>query len=325
MIVVTGAAGHIGANLVRALREKGQPCRALVHRDTRALDGLPLELAEADLLDRDSLVRAFRGAGLVYHLAARISIAGDDGGAVHQVNVDGTRNVVTACLQCGVRRLVHFSSIHALRQNPLDQPLDENRPPVGEEAYAYDQSKARGEAEALAGNDQGLEVVVVNPTGVIGPGDYKPSAMGQVFLDLHHRRLPGLVNGGFNWVDVRDVVASAMRAAEAGRPGQSYLLGGHWLSIRGLAHLAAEVTGVRAPLFTSPMWLARLAAPPALLAARLTGSRPLFTPEALGALRGNRRVEFGKAAGELGHTARPVRETVEDVYNWFESHGMLTR
>jgi dihydroflavonol-4-reductase len=231
--------------------------------------------------------------------------------------------VVTACLQCGVRRMVHFSSIHALQQKPLDQPLDESRPRVGEDAYAYDRSKARAEAEALAGNDQGLEVVVVNPTGVIGPGDFKPSAMGQVFLDLQHRRLHGLVHGGFNWVDVRDVVAGAIRAAEAGRPGETYILGGHWLSIRDLARLAEEVSGVQAPIFTAPMWLARLAAPPALLAARLTNTRPLFTPEALGALRGNRRVECGKAANELGHQPRPVRETVEDIYGWFASNGML--
>ncbi len=324
-IVVTGASGHIGANLVRALLEQGQSCRVMVHQNSRSLEGLPVERTTADLLDRESLVRAFGGADLVYHLAARISITGADGGKVRRVNVEGTRNVVTACLQCGVRRLVHFSSIHALRQKPLDQPLDEHRPRVGQEAYAYDRSKAMAEAEALAGNDQGLEVVVVNPTGVIGPGDFTPSAMGQVFLDLHRRRLHGLVNGGFNWVDVRDVVSSVIRAAETGRPGETYLLGGHWLSIRGLARVAAEVTGVRAPLFTAPMWAARLGAPLILLAARLTGTRPLFTPEALGALRGNRRVDCGKAARELGHTARPVRETVEDVYNWFESHGMLER
>jgi len=324
-VVVTGASGHIGANLVRALLDRDRPVRAMVYRDTRALDGLPVDLVEADLLDRDSLVRAFHGADLVYHLAARISIAGDDGGMVSRVNVEGTRNVVAACLQCGVRRMVHFSSIHALRQKPLDQPIDETRPRVGEEAYPYDKSKARAEAEALAGNREGLEVVVLNPVGVIGPGDFKPSAMGQVFLDLYHRRLHGLVNGGFTWVDVRDVVSSAVRAAEAGTPGQTYLLGGPWLSIRDLAQTAAEVTGVRAPLLTAPMWIARLAAPPALLAARLTGTRPLFTPEALGALRANRRVEWGKAAHELGHTARPMRETVEDVYSWFESHGGMQR
>jgi len=324
-VVVTGASGHIGASLVRALLDRDRPVRAMVYRDTRALDGLPVELVEADLLDRDSLVAAFRGADLVYHLAARISITGADGGMVQRVNVEGTRNVVTACLQCGVRRLVHFSSIHALRQRPLDQPLDETRPRVEEGAYPYDLSKARAEAEALAGNREGLEVVVLNPVGVIGPGDFKPSAMGQVFLDLYHRRLQGLVNGGFNWVDVRDVVSSAIRAAETGIPGDSYLLGGNWVSINGLARVVTEVTGVRAPSFTAPMWVARLAAPPALLVARLTGTRPLFTPEAMGALRANRRVEWGKAARELGHVIRPVRETVEDIFSWFASQGMLQR
>jgi len=324
-VAVTGASGHIGANLVRELLGRGQRVRALVHEDTRALEGLPVEQAAGDLLDPDSLKAAFDGVDLVYHLAVRISIVGDEGGKVTRVNVEGTRNVVDACRAAGVRRLVHFSSIHALRQKPLAEPIDESRPRVGEEAYAYDLSKARAETVALAGNRNGLEVVVVNPTAAIGPNDFKPSAMGQIFLDLHRRRLHGLVNGGFNWADVRDVATGAIRAAEVGRPGRCYLLGGQWMSIRGLARLAAEATGVRPPLFTAPMWLARLAAPLILGTARLTGSRPLVTPEGLGALRANRRVDYRRAADELGHRSRPIRETVTDLHRWFEERGMLTR
>lgn len=324
-VVVTGASGHIGANLVRELLRRGRTVRVMVHRDTRALEGLDVERVTADLLDFDTLLQAFSGADLVFHLAARISIAGDDGGLVTRTNVEGTRNVVSACRQCGVRRLVHFSSIHALQQKPLSQPIDEARPRVGQGAYAYDRSKARAEKEALAGNGRELKVVVVNPTGIIGRCDFKVSDMGQVFLDLYHRRLQGLVNGGFTWVDVRDVASSVIRAAEVGRPGESYLLGGNWMSIRGLARIVEKVTGVRAPLFTAPMWVARMGAPLVLLAARLTGTRPLITPEAMGALRANRRVDSGKAAEELGHRPRPVRESVEDIYAWFRSRGMLER
>jgi len=322
-VVVTGASGHVGGTLVRALLDGGRKVRALVYRDTRALEGLALDRVEADVIDRVSLVRAFRGANLVYHLAARISITGDDSGEVERVNVGGTRNVVSACRECGVRRLVHFSSIHALRQEPFDRPIDESRPGVGREAPAYDFSKARAEAVALDGNGDGLEVVVVNPTAVIGPGDFKLSAMGQVFLDLYHRRLPGMVDGGFNWVDVRDAVAGAISAARDGRPGESYLLGGHWHSIPELARMGQQVAGFRPPRLTAPMWLARLAAPLALVAARLMRTRPLITPESMNALAFNPRVDSGKAERELGHRARPVAESVKDTYRWFAAHGML--
>ncbi len=127
MIVITGASGLVGGNLVRTLLAQGAPLRALVHRNRRALDGLDVESVTADLGDPDSLERAFRGARVVYHLAGSISIRMDDWDALQRVNVLGTQNVIRACRRCGVQRLVYFSSIHAYQQQPFDAPLDEDR------------------------------------------------------------------------------------------------------------------------------------------------------------------------------------------------------
>jgi dihydroflavonol-4-reductase len=324
MTVVTGASGHVGANLIRALVAQNRPCRALVHRDRRAFANLPIETVPADVLDVESLERAFAGAELVFHLAAKISIAGDPGGHVHATNVIGTRHVVTACLRAGVRRLVHFSSIHAFSQEPLDQPLDESRLRVHPaSALAYDRSKAFGEIEIQEGLRQGLDAVIINPTAVIGPYDYYPSRMGQVFLDLYHRRLPAVIDGGFDWVDARDVVHTALVAAEKGQRGENYLLSGHWLSTMDLARLAAAITGVPAPRWTTPMWLARAAAPFALAYARTVGKDPLFSPEALAALRANRHISHQKAARAFGYGPRPLRDTVADIYDWFKQNGRL--
>jgi len=322
--MVTGASGHIGANLVRTLMARQRPLKVLVHEDTRALEGLDVETAAGDLLDLPSLVASFAGADVVYHLAARISIAGDEGGRVHSVNVSGTRNIVTACLECGVRRLIHFSSIHALSQKPLDVPVNESRPrQVGGNAYPYDHSKALAEQEALAGLGKGLEVVVVIPTAVIGPHDYKISAMGEVLLDLYHQRLPALVNGGFDWVDVRDVVEGAILAEEKGRSGEQYLLAGNWLTLRDLSRIIEKVTGVPAPRKISPMWAARLAAPLALKYSRIRGKRARFTPESLAALRANRHVDCCKAKQDLGYTARPIHDTIQDTFHWFKTMGKI--
>ena len=323
IVAVTGASGHVGGNLIRALIDSGRECRALVHRDTRAIDGLNIERVKGELSDPDSLVRAFTGAQTVFHLAARISIVGPEGGLVHNTNVLGTRNVVSACLECGVKRLVHFSSIHAFSQGPLDRPLDETRPLRDDrEAYAYDRSKAQGIGEILEGVSKGLDAVIVHPTAVLGPFDYKPSAMGQALLDMADRRLPALVDGGFDWVDARDVAAGAIAAEEKGRTGEKYLLSGHWLSMRELAAIVEEVSGAKAPRLIFPMWAARFAAPIALHLSQAMGKRALFTPEAMGALRANRDVRHDKAGRELGYSPRPVKDTVRDALAWFEEAGM---
>jgi len=144
MIVITGASGLVGGNLVRALLAGGRPVRALVHRDRRALNGLDMETASADLTNPASLEQAFRGAQVVYHLASSISIRMDNWDELERINVAGTRNVVEACLRCSVEKLVYFSSIHAYQQEPFDQPVDENRPLLSDKRIPpYERSKAR--------------------------------------------------------------------------------------------------------------------------------------------------------------------------------------
>ena len=257
-VLVTGANGHIGANLVRALLSRGDKVRALIHRGAAAVDGLEIEMVRGDVRDPGSIAAAMDGVDSVFHLAAFISIDGPHNGLVHQINVDGSRNVAEAALAAGVRRLVHFSSIHAFKQTPGDQPLDEERAKVSGRGHpAYDLSKAAGEAEVRTVIAKGLDAVIVNLSGVIGPFDFGPSRMGRVFLQLYERRIAGLVSDGFNWVDVRDVVAGALAAAERGRTGENYLLSGRWLTIRELASIAAEITGIAPPSLSSPMWLAR--------------------------------------------------------------------
>lgn len=323
-VVVTGASGHIGANLTRALLDAGRTVRAVVHDEAAALEGLDVERVRGDVRDVESLRRAFAGAEVVYHLAARITLGTSDAALVFATNIEGPRNVCQAALDTGVRRLIHFSSIHAFDDQPRDVPMDETRPPaLGGDFPVYDRSKAGGQAEVLAAVQRGLDAVIVNPSGVIGPGDFRISAMGQAFLDMWHGRLPGLVDGGFNWVDVRDVVASAMAAETRGRTGERYLLPGHWVSVPDIARTVTELTGRRTPRFVSPMWLARASVPLIAAWSALTGRRPLYTSASLRALRQNRVVVGAKAERELGHSPRPFKDSVRDVYAWFEQAGFL--
>jgi dihydroflavonol-4-reductase len=165
--------------------------------------------------------------------------------------------------------------------------------------------------------------VITNLTGVLGPNDFTPSRMGAVFLALARRRIPALVAGGFDWVDVRDATAGMMAAEARGRTGENYLLAGHRHSIVALAALAEQATGVRAPRVAAPMWLARATSPAGLWWAHWRRTQPLFTPESLHALWTDPTVSSAKATRELGYEPRPTQETVSDVYGWFREAGML--
>lgn len=317
-VVVTGASGHVGANLTRALLEAKRSVRVTVREDTRGVDGLDVQRVKADVRDPASLLEAFAGADVVYHLAAMITIDGDRNGEVQRVNVEGARNVAQACLQCGVKRLVHFSSIHALSHLPTEQAINEERPlAVGQKLPTYDRSKSEGEQEIMAAVAGGLDAVIINPTAILGPHDYKPSALGQVLLDLCRKKMFGLVEGGFDWVDVRDVVQTAIVAETRGRTGERYLLSGKWRSVKELAGVVEEVSGVPAPRFVTPMWLARMSAPAAVAFNRIRGKAPLFTGESLRALRCHRLISHEKATRELGYTPRPLKETIEATLEWF--------
>jgi dihydroflavonol-4-reductase len=319
-VAVTGATGHVGAGVVRALLARGRRVRALVRGPSAALDGLDVECVRADVLDPESLRAALRSAGAVHHLAAVISIDGDRDGLVHRTNVEGTRNVARAALEAGVRRFVHYSSIHAFELANGARPVDELAGRPGPASFAYDRSKAAGEQEVREAVGRGLNAVLINPTGVIGPYDFRPSRTGRMLLLLARGSMPALVDGGFDWVDSRDVAEAALAAEERGRPGENYIVSGHWRSFAELARMVHACGGAPPPRWTTPAWLAGLAAPLAARGARLLGREPLLTQESVAAVRAG-RVSGAKAARELGHRPRSIEATIRDTLAWHFANG----
>jgi dihydroflavonol-4-reductase len=318
MIAITGASGLLGGNLVRELLAQGCSIRALIHRDDRAVAGLDLEVVSADVADSPSLGRAFAGVDVVYHLASLITIRTDNWDEVYRVNVLGTHNVVNACLQCNVKRLVYFGSVHSRRPEPFDQPLDEDRPLITDSTLPpYDRSKALAEIEVQKGIERGLDAVIILPSALLGPYDFRPSYVGEALQLMQRGGLPALTTGGYNWVDARDVAAGAIRAATIAAPGSRYILSGHWLSIRDVAMLAAQMSGTRAPRIVVPLWLAGLALPVMEKLAMLKGAQPLYTRAMLSALRSNQFISHARASRELGYSPRPFTETLADTLAWF--------
>ena len=321
---ITGPTGHVGLTLVRTLLNRGHHVRALVRGTGSGLEGLPLERISGDIGSAAALAAAFDGIDVVFHTAAHISISRGDARETTEVNVGGTRNVIHACRKAGVRRLVYFSSIEALDPYPLDTPMDENRPWVdGDTGSPYALSKAMAEAAVKRAVSDGMDAVILNPTAIIGPYDAKPSLLGRAIMTFARGRLPFLVDGGFDWVDVRDVADSALSAADHGTPGSRYILGGRWASMAELAALACEATGARPPRITCPFPLAQAWAPISAAFCRVTGRQPLFTGYSLRVLRGNRNVAHERAAKDLGHAPRDLRDTVRDTCAWFRARGWL--
>ena len=323
-VAVTGAAGHVGATLVRALLARGDEVRVLVHSDIRGVAGLPVEHCHGSVTDSAAVLRLVQGTQRVYHLAAKVSIDPRERAELHRVNVGGTQCVVDACRAAGVPRLVHVSSIHALASHPRHEPITEDRAfASGRDLPGYDASKVAAERVVHEVIAAGLDAVILNPTAILGPNDFRPSHLGEVLLDLYHRRLPGLVAGGFDWVDVRDVVDGILAAADRAPAGSRYLLGGQRATVAELARLVEQVTGRRAPRLVAPMWLARGVAPGAEWFAHVAGRRPLFTPESLYALRNHLDISSDRARRELSYAPRALEATVRDTFEWFREAGML--
>jgi dihydroflavonol-4-reductase len=333
MNLVTGATGHIGNVLVRQLVEKGEKVRALILRgeDLLPLKGLDVETVIGDVLDCESLRTAFEGVQKVFHLAGIISIMPGKNELVRRVNVEGTCNVLRTAIQTGVRRLIYTSSIHAIVRTPHGVEIDERLPfdpnnPVGE----YDRSKAEATLAVQEAVKHGLDgsfldAVIVCPTGVIGPYDYRGSEMGQLIRDCAERKPQLYVDGAYDFVDVRDVARGLILASEKGRPGESYILSGEHITVPHLLEAIGEITGKSFFSVKVPLNLAHAVARIMPLYYRLTNTKPRITPYALETLRSNSTISHAKAERELGYQPRPLREALTDTIRWFRENRKMSK
>ena len=328
MNLVTGATGHIGNVLVRLLQEQGEQVRAMIMpgEDPIPLSDLNVEIIEADVLDYQSLRKAFDHIDVVYHLAGIISILPGKQPLVQAVNVLGTRNVVLAAHDMGVRRLVYTSSIHALQRVPHGILIDEKVPFDPEHAISsYDSSKASASLEVLDAVQQGLDAVIVCPTGVIGPYDFRRSEMGQLILDCVEHKPMLYVDGAYDFVDVRDVAAGLILAGVKGRCGESYILSGERIEVPNIIMIVQEILGERIFSLKIPLKLANLTANITPLYYRLTHGKPRFTPYSLATIASNSVISHAKAHLELGYLPRPLRDSLRDTVTWFLKYKALSK
>lgn len=317
-VLVTGGSGYVGVNLVPVLLERGDDVRILDRALHPLLADTGARLLPGDVRDAATVSDAVAGCEVVFHLAAVISVVGDMGGLVEEVNVRGSANVAAAARAAGAR-LVQCSSVHAFDTTGGHVVTESSPRAARADLPAYDRSKAAAEAAVRAEVAHGLDAVIVNPTGIIGPRDPGPSRTGALLQALREGRLPAVIQGGFDWVDVRDVVAGLLAAQLHGRTGENYLLPGHRRSLRELADAVSRLSGVRAPRFTLPLWFARIWSPGATVLARRSRNPLLYTGDTLDAVTAFPHVAGTRAADELGHRPRPLDQTLTDLFAWFDS------
>ncbi len=323
-IAVTGASGHIGSNLCRELVHQGHSVKALVHRNDQGIKYLPLEFVRGDLMEPASLSYLVQGTEVVFHLAAVISIQVKKEQELFEKNVGGTKKIIKASIEEGVRRFIHFSSIHALVQEPFDQTLDEDRALALEDRIQYSRSKALAEQAVTDAVEGGLDAVILNPTAVIGPFDYSPSLLGRALILMCGGKIPALVRGGYDWVDVRDVAKAAVTSIEYGIKGERYLLSGHWKTLRDLAEMIYEIHGKKFKRLTCSTGIARVGLPFLKLYSQLRGTQPLYTKDSLRILKtAHSQVSCEKANRCFGYAPRPVEETLRDTFDWFRTNGFM--
>lgn len=322
MYLVTGATGFLGRTIVEELVRRGSSVRALVLHGDPCTKLLPPEAdtVEGDVSERDSLAAFFAGAGentCVLHCAGIISVASCPGQRIYQVNVEGTRNIVALCREHGVGRLVHVSSVHAIPEQPEGTVITEQctfSPELVRGDYA--KTKATATALVLQAAQEGLNASVVFPSGLIGPGDVLGGSFTSMVRAFMTGKLPLAVNGGYDFVDVRDVARGVLDCAARGAAGKGYILSGEYMTIPHILQCVGQAAGISRKPLCLPLWMAQLAAPcyeRYCLKRRL----PLFfTPYSVEVLASNGCFSRAAAAEAFDYAPRPLEESLRDMAVW---------
>jgi len=322
--LVTGATGFVGGAVARALVRAGVDVRVLIrsNSDFQNLSGLSVERVEGDLRNPASLQSALAGCRHLYHVAAHYALWAKDPAIFYDVNVTGTRNVLSAARLAGVERTVYCSTIGAIGLPP-GGGLGSEETPVSLDQMAghYKRSKYLAEQEVLKFAHEGLPVVIVNPSAPVGAGDVRPTPTGQVIVDFMKGRMPAYIETGMNIVDVEDVAAGHLLAMEKGRQGERYILGCKNLMLREVFDILSGLTGVKAPSLRLPRWTVLPLAYANQWIANVTGHPPRIPLEGVKMAKYKMHYDCRKAIRELGIPQTPPETALEKAVRWFRSHG----
>jgi len=324
--LVTGASGFLGCHVARLLAERGERVRVLLRQSsqTKLLESLAVERISGDLRDPASLDKALAGVSTVYHVAADYRLWARDPGEIYESNVQGTRNLLDAAQRAGVEKFVYTSTVGTIAV-PRDGMLPDESiaTSMDEMIGVYKRSKWLAEQEARKAAAAGLPVIIVNPTTPVGPGDAKPTPTGRIIVDFLNGRMPAYVDTGLNFVPVEDAAAGHLLAADRGRVGERYILGGENLTLKQALEILSQVSGRPAPRVRVPHLLALGAAYTDAAFSRLVGREPRIPLDGVRMARHSMFVNTEKARAELGFRTGRLAAAFERAVRWYESNGFV--
>lgn len=325
-VFLTGGTGFVGASLERLLLSKGLKVKALARKgsDRRNLDGLPVEIVEGGLLDQGAIDEGVKGCRYVFHVAADYRIWVPNPADMYRANVDGTELVIRAAAKAGVERIVHCSSVAAVKVPDDHSAVDETSEYASLDQVVGDYKKSKYLADVLArklAKNEGLPVVVVNPAAPIGPRDIKPTPTGKIVVDFINGRMPSYIDTGMNIVHVDDVALGHWLAATKGRVGERYILGGENITLKQVLDLLAAATGLPAPRFKTPYAVAYAFGAVDTAIARWRGVEPMAPLDAIKMAKHYMWFSSEKAKRELGYSSRPAAVALKDAADWFAANG----
>jgi dihydroflavonol-4-reductase len=325
--LVTGAAGFLGSHVTRQLVARGDEVRVLMRASStnRAIADLSLEYVTGDLRDPASLERAMKGVKRVFHVAADYRLWAKHKKEIYDSNVGGTKNLLEAARRAGVEQLIYTSTVATVAVDRPQLPNEFTDAKLEEMVGHYKRSKWMAEREALNAAHAGLPVIVVMPTTPVGPWDWKPTPTGKIILDFLNGKMPGYVETGLNFVGVEECAAGHLLAAEKGKVGQRYLLGGENLTLKAMLDLLSRITGLPAPKLKIPHGLALGVAYANTVFSRLLGREPGIPVEGVKIARHMMFVDCSRAQRELGFKAGPVSAALERAVRWYEANGYIAK
>ena len=324
--LITGGSGHVGANLVRELTKRDFKVRCIdFDGDHRAFEGYDVELIKGNITDIESIDRAFENVDVVFHTAALISLVRKDKDIIQSVNVMGTKNVCELSLRHGVKKLIHFSSVDAFVREPLDQALLEDRPLVTDpNAVPCDLSKADAQRIIYDYCEKGLNASIIHPSGIFGPNDFKPSLFGQEFINIANGKRSYTVNIGYDYVDVRDLCATAINCIEKGESKQNYIVGGNYIDFVGIGEIMSKKLNKQLIKGTLPFFFVYLSLPSSYLQALFFNKPRSATLDSIHTVKvQNKLIPSNLAKEILNHKPRPVDETINDTVEFFQKRGLV--
>jgi dihydroflavonol-4-reductase len=330
LALVTGATGFLGTHVARVLMEQGARLRLLVRptSDLRNIDDLNADRVVGDLRDAGSIEKALSGCEVVFHVAAdyRLWVRGRDSNEMYRSNVEGTRSLLEAARNQGVRRVVYTSSVATMGFTSERTSVADEESPVGIDDMIghYKRSKFMAEQVAVEAARSGVDVVIVNPTTPVGERDIKPTPTGRIVLDFLKRKFPAYVETGLNLVDATECARGHVQALEKGRSGERYILGGENLTLKQILDRLAAITGLKSPTLKLPYVFAfATGVVDEMVTGRLLGREPRATIDAVRMGRKMMFVSSAKAERELGWRTVPVDGALRRSVEWFRSNGYV--